>query len=172
MKYTEPSALERRICAVTRAFQASAQRHLLLTGSKGCGKTTLIHALTQGAMPGVRSFLERDENGSPLRVLLSDWRGNGLCVIGQRQGDTMIPVTRTLDEAGAALLRSALTAPGHWICIDEIGYLEEASPIYQQALWRAFEEKRVLAALRKADTPLLRGLRGRRDCLVLDLDLI
>lgn len=121
-------------------------------------------------MPGVRSFLERGGGGMPVRVLLSDRQGGGLCVIGRREGDTMRPAAQALDGPGTELLRKALDAPGEWICIDEVGYLEEASPAYQQALWRSFEEKRVLAVLRKADTPLLRRLRDRKDCLVLDLD--
>ena len=164
--------LEERIFRVGRTFQASGRRHLLLTGSKGCGKTTLINALAEDTIPGVRSFLERNEHGHPVRVLLSDRRGNGLCVIGQREGDAMAPVIQALNETGTELLFSARAAPGQWLCIDEIGYLEQASVPYQQALWRAFEEKRVLAALRKADTPLLCRLRERADCLVLDLDQI
>jgi len=75
-----------------------------------------------------------------------------------------------LDETGTELLRQALAASGEWVCVDEIGYLEETSPAYQRALWELFEEKRVLAALRKADTPLICRLRERTDCLVLDLD--
>ncbi len=121
-------------------------------------------------MPGVRSFLTRDENGAPLQTLLSDRQGRGLCVIGRREGDTMRPVARALDETGTGLLCRALAAPEEWVCVDEIGYLEEASPAYQKALWELFEKKRVLAALRKADTPLICRLRERTDCLVLDLD--
>ena len=37
-------------------------------------------------------------------------------------------------------------------------------------LRRLFDDKRVLAAVRKADTPFLCELRARDDCLVLDLD--
>lgn len=118
----------------------------------------------------MRSFLEQDKSGAPRRVLLSDRQGNGLCVIGRREGDAMRPMTRALDGTGTELLRQALAAPGAWVCVDEIGYLEEASPAYQRALWELFEEKRVLAALRKADTPLIRRLRERTDCLMLDLD--
>lgn len=55
--------------------------------------------------------------------------------------------------------------------MDEIGFLEECSPAYQAALEELFDRKRVIAALRKADTPLLCRLRRRPDCLVLDLDL-
>lgn len=75
-----------------------------------------------------------------------------------------------LDEVGVQLLRRALAAPGEWVCVDEIGFLEESSPLYQQALWQLFEHKQVLAALRKEDLPFLRRLRGRTDCLLLDLD--
>ena len=54
--------------------------------------------------------------------------------------------------------------------MDEIGFLEQSSPAYQAALWELFEQKRVLAALRKADLPFLRRISGRKDCLLLDLD--
>lgn len=162
--------LRRQINYIKHIFQTSARRHLLLTGRKDCGKTTRIDALAGDAVPGVRSFLMRDENRAPFQVLLSDRQGNRSCVIGRRERDTMRPVTRALDETGTGLLRQALAASGEWVCVDEIGYLEETSPAYQRALWELFEEKRVLAALRKADNPLICRLRERTDCLVLDLD--
>lgn len=75
-----------------------------------------------------------------------------------------------LDRTGVQLLRRTLYAPGTWVCVDEIGFLEEASPLYQQAMWQLFEHKRVLAALRKEELPFLIRLRSRADCLLLDLD--
>jgi nucleoside-triphosphatase THEP1 len=71
---------------------------------------------------------------------------------------------------GAAILRTCTLCPDPWAAVDEIGCLEQASPRYQAALLELFDTKRVLAVLRKADTPLLCALRSRSDCLVLDLD--
>lgn len=60
--------------------------------------------------------------------------------------------------------------PGDWVYVDEIGFLEEASPAYQQALWSLFAHKRVLAVLRKEDLPFLRRISAREDVYLLDLD--
>lgn len=56
--------------------------------------------------------------------------------------------------------------------MDEIGFLESASPAYQAELLRLFEQKRVLAAVRRADTAFLEALCRRADCFLLDLDEI
>lgn len=82
----------------------------------------------------------------------------------------MEPVPGVLDTRGVELVRQVLETTGEWAVVDEIGFLEESSSAYQAALWKIFEQKRVLAALRKADLPFLNRLRGRKDCFVLDLD--
>lgn len=82
----------------------------------------------------------------------------------------MEPVPGALDTAGTELVWRVLSAPGDWAAVDEIGFLEQSSPAYQQALWSLFEGKRVLAALRKENLPFLNRLRAREDCFVLDLD--
>lgn len=82
----------------------------------------------------------------------------------------MEPVPGVLDTVGIQLAQRVLAAPGEWVAVDEIGFLEQSSPAYQQALWELFEHKRVLAALRKENLPFLDRLKERADCLVLDLD--
>lgn len=142
-----------------------------MTGRKGCGKTTLIESLIgPEPLPGVRSRVERGADGRPVLVALEERTGPGRCVIGRRRDGKMSAQVPALDGAGVGLLRRALTAPGEWVCVDEIGFLEQSSPLYQQALWQLFEHKRVLAALRKEELPFLRRLRSRGDCLLLDLD--
>ena len=152
-------------------FLASSRRHLLIIGGKGRGKTTLLEALLEHKnIPGLRSGVERGADGIPALVWLEERSGLGRCVIGQRTGAAMEPVPGVLDKAGVELARTVLTAPGEWVAVDEIGFLEQSSPAYQQALWSLFEQKRVLAALRKEDLPFLNRLRARADCFILDLD--
>ena len=142
-----------------------------MTGRKGCGKTTLIESLIgPKPLPGVRSCVERGTDGLPVLVMLKERTGPGRCVIGRRGDGQMSAQVPALDGTGVQLLRRALYTPGEWVCVDEIGFLEEASPLYQQAMWQLFEHKRVLAALRKEELPFLCRLRGRADCLLLDLD--
>lgn len=159
--------------AYTRStFQHSGRKSLLLTGSKGCGKTTLLEALLEeDPLPGLRSCVRRGEDGLPVQVLLARRSGGAPLVIGRRQeGTGMHPEQAALDGPGAQWLEELRRAPGIWAAVDEIGFLESASIPYQRALWALFGKKRLLAVLRKADTPLLEALRGRSDCLVLDLD--
>lgn len=152
-------------------FLASSRRHLLITGGKGKGKTTLLEALLEGqSVPGLRSTVRRGEDGLPRRVILETRNGESRCVIGRRETGRMEPVPGALDARGVELVRQVLKAPGVWAAVDEIGFLEQSSPAYQAALWELFEQKRVLAALRKADLPFLRRISGRKDCLLLDLD--
>ena len=75
-----------------------------------------------------------------------------------------------LDTFGVQALRDAMEGESRWAVVDEIGFLENSSPAYCRALEELFRKKRVLAALRKADSPLLCRLRSREDCLVIDLD--
>ncbi len=117
----------------------------------------------------MRSVAERGPDGKPRRIFLTDRLGDGRYLIGRRETGPMEPVPAGF-ASGAAFLRAAAESPCGWAAVDEIGFLEGCSPVYQAALEELFDCKRVIAALRKADTPLLCRLRARPDCLVLDLD--
>ena len=121
-------------------------------------------------MPGVVSEVERGADGLPARVRLRGRGGGEGCLIGTRGAGAMRPHAAAFDTVGAQLVRDARLARGEWAVVDEIGFLEEASPRYLDELRRLFEEKRVLAVVRKAGTPFLRELCAREDCLLIDLD--
>jgi len=59
---------------------------------------------------------------------------------------------------------------GEWAFIDEIGYLESGCAAYMDAVRTLFDGKRVIAAVRKQDTPFLNAIRGREDAFCVDLD--
>lgn len=92
------------------------------------------------------------------------------CVIGRRRAGGMEPKKQALDTVAVELVEEILQAPEEWAVVDEIGFLEEASPAYQDILLQLFDKKRVLGAIRKEELPFLNRLRARGDCLVLDLD--
>ncbi len=121
-------------------------------------------------VPGIRSATERGADGLPVRVWLEERTGPVRCVIGRRDTGAMNPDGEALNTLGADMLLRALKAPGKWVVVDEVGFLEESSPAYLQTLERLFEEKQVLAVLRKEDRRHLRRLRNREDCFVVDLD--
>lgn len=131
----------------------------------------MLEALLENRpVPGVRSVVERGEDGKPRHIFLADRLGDGRYLVGQRETGPMEPMPAGF-ASGTAFLQAAAESPCPWAAVDEIGFLEECSPAYQAALEELFDRKRVIAALRKADTPLLCRLRRRPDCLVLDLDL-
>lgn len=171
MKPIERPALPWLTACTWNIFKTSGRSSLLLTGSKQTGKTTLLEALLENRpVPGVRSVVERGEDGKPRHIFLADRLGDGRYLVGRRDTGPMEPVPAGF-ASGTAFLQAAAESPCPWAAVDEIGFLEECSPAYQAALEELFDRKRVIAALRKADTPLLCRLRRRPDCLVLDLDL-
>ncbi len=54
--------------------------------------------------------------------------------------------------------------------LDELGYLENSCPEFRQAVEALLDAKRVLAIVRKQDTPFLTALCARQDAFVVDLD--
>lgn len=75
-----------------------------------------------------------------------------------------------LDHFGVQAIEHAKSASGCWAVIDEVGFLENASPAYCRALLRLFDQKRVAAVLRKKDTALIDAIRSRTDAVCFDLD--
>lgn len=156
---------------IWNSFRASGKRHLLLTGGRGSGKTTLLGFLCPEPLPGVTTWADPGK-----AVYLREESTGRETVIGlfdsTRPGaeNKMQPVSRGLQALGVDALRRCLQQPGSWVRVDEIGYLELTCPEYCQALRRLFEEKQVLAAVRKQDAPFLNELLHRQDVFVVDLD--
>ena len=158
------------------SFRSSAKRHLLLTGGRGSGKSTLCRALAAqispgAALPGVTTWAEAgravwlEENGRGLRAAVGRF-DPGLPGPERR----MRPVDEALRGFGAAALARAAAAAGPWAVVDEVGYLETGCPPYREALLALFAQKRVLAVVRKQAQPFLQGLCRRPDAYCLDLD--
>lgn len=55
--------------------------------------------------------------------------------------------------------------------LDELGYLENSCPEFRQAVEALLDAKRVLAIVRKQDTPFLTALCARQDAFVVDLTI-
>ncbi len=156
---------------IWNSFRASGKRHLLLTGGRGSGKTTLLGSLCPDPLPGVTTwadpgkavYLREESTGKETVIGLFDSTRPGA-------ENKMQPVSRGLQTLGVDALRRCLQQSGSWVRVDEIGYLELTCPEYCQALRRLFEEKQVLAAVRKQDAPFLNELLHRQDVFVVDLD--
>ena len=156
---------------IWNSFRASGKRHLLLTGGRGSGKTTLLGSLCPEPLPGVTTWADPGK-----AVYLREESTGRETVIGRFDPtlpgleNKMQPVSRGLQTLGVDALGRCLQQPGSWVRVDEIGYLELTCPEYCQALRQLFEEKQVLAAVRKQDAPFLNELLHRQDVFVVDLD--
>lgn len=156
---------------IWNSFRASGKRHLLLTGGRGSGKTTLLGFLCPEPLPGVTTwadpgkavYLREESTGKETVIGLFDSTRPGA-------ENKMQPVSQGLQTLGVDALRRCVQQPGSWVRVDEIGYLELTCPEYCQALRRLFEEKQVLAAVRKQDAPFLNELLHRQDVFAVDLD--
>ena len=157
------------------AFRSSGKRHLLLTGGRGSGKTTMLRALTaflapevppgvtSWAEPGRGVFLQENATGARRQVGVFDPALQG-------PENRMRPLADGFAGFGAAALGHCAEAPGDWATVDEVGYLETTSPAYTAALEKLFARKRVLAAVRRQQLPFLRALCARADVFLVDLD--
>ncbi len=157
--------------SILRSFQSSGKRHLLLTGSRGIGKSTrfreLLPLLSSEAIPGITSQLIQQENRR--QVILREKGTANEALIGE-SSKGMQPVEAGFLDLGIPALERAIASNSPWIAIDELGFLESSCPAFQEAVLRCFEKKQVIAVLRKQDTDFLNRLRSREDVFLLDLD--
>lgn len=156
---------------IWNSFRASGKRHLLLTGGRGSGKTTLLGSLCPEPLPGVTTwadpgkavYLREESTGRETVIGLFDSTRPG----AENKMQPLFPGLQTL---GVDALGRCVQHPSPWMQVDEIGYLELSCPEYCQALRQLFEEKQVLAAVRKQDAPFLNELLHRPDVFSVDLD--
>lgn len=159
--------------AVYRAFQSSGRRHLLLTGSRGAGKTTLIDKMLSripvGECDGLKSTLHPGQE-----VVLRDPLTGREAVIGTwnacAERSYMEVNPSGFLQLGGEVLDRAIQGNRQWFAIDEIGFLETSVPQYCAQILKLMEKKRLLAAVRKQELPFLKALVEREDALVIDLD--
>lgn len=168
-------------------FRSSGKRHLILTGERGSGKTTLLKkllalygkefcksaAVCPNDLPGFTTYAVRSNTSGndphktmPSCIRLTDHTTGKETVIGIPQNGSMQPVADGFLSVGIDAVSHALHASGDFVCIDEIGFLEESCPQFTDALWTLFEKKRVLAVLRDQKLPFLEKLKNRPDVLV------
>ena len=158
--------------SILRSFRASGKRHLLLTGGRGSGKTTLLRALMPSLCPDAPMLLTAAVPGR--WVEMRDAAG-ATAVIGRFDAalppgeNRMRPVPAGFAAVGLPALQR-MAAAGGWAVLDELGYLESGCTDFQQSVLDLLKVCRVLAVVRKQDTPFLRALCADPDAFVYDLD--
>ena len=158
--------------SIWNSFLSSSKRHIVITGGRGKGKTTLLgklfpdsslHGVTTYAVPKQAVYLR--ENGTENSLTVGKYDDN---LPGNE--NKMRPCTENFNSFGVALLERLALCEDEWISIDEIGYLETECPSYCRAIARLMEKKRVAAVVRKQALPFLQSLCERSDVFLIDLD--
>ena len=161
--------------SIWRSFAAGNKRHLLLTGGKGSGKTTLhrqlMAILTDSVIPGITTWAKAGE-GVYLRDNLTEKESRIGIYDRQLPGteNKMRLLQEGLSELGIPALRDGRKQDTEWFTIDEIGYLESGCQVYGEELNCLMNEKHLLACVRKEELTFLKELTGRPDVFLVDLD--
>lgn len=154
--------------SIWNSFRNSGKKHLLLTGTRGIGKSTLLKKLVPQGLPGLTTWAVPGQG-----VYLAENGTNHQAAIGIFDAQSN-PLMKTVPEGflqlGIPALRHCQTGDGLWVSIDEIGFLETGCAEYRTALLDLFEKKQVIAVVRKQNTPFLTSLLSREDAFVIDLD--
>ena len=160
--------------SIISSFRASGKRHLLLTGGRGTGKTTLLRALVPLLCPGAQEITTAAYPADCVEIRESV--DGKIAVIGRFDPalppgeNRMRPVADGFLLLGVPALHRMAAGESEWAVLDELGYLENSCPEFRQAVEALLDAKRVLAIVRKQDTPFLTALCARQDAFVVDLD--
>lgn len=156
---------------IWNSFQNSKKQHIIITGNRGVGKSTLLHQLFPNTLPGVTTWAIPQT-----AVYLKDNTSNETVKVGvfdstiNKTENKMTLCSDGFSILGIETLKNALLSNSEWISIDEIGYLESQCRDYLDMVMRVMDEKHVIAIVRKQNLSHLKKLCERNDVFLIDLD--
>ena len=112
------------------SFRVSGKRHLLLTGGRGTGKTTLLRALVPLLCPGAQEITTAAYPAD--RVEIRESVGGKIAVIGRFDPalppgeNRMRPVADGFLLLGVPALHRMAAGESEWAVLDELGYLDNS----------------------------------------------
>ena len=146
--------------------------HVLITGARGVGKSTLIRRVTEALNRPMWGFLTKRDN-----TLTNEEKGTPVYIhevgkapvqaeenlIGYGGNGRVSVVPETFDR-WAEKLRVPVPRD-HLILMDELGFMESSSPEFCSAVLTLLEGNTpIIAAVREKDTPFLNALRAHPNC--------
>lgn len=151
-------------------FHQSKKNHLLITGTRGSGKSTFFSKLCSNLpIVGIKTKAIFTKHTHPDHITLTDLMGEHEVILASFANGKMNAMIETFETVGV----KRLLCDSLWIGIDEIGFLEQDCPKYQAAILSCFDHQRVIAVIKKEkETPLIKALKMRNDVFLVDLDLI
>lgn len=162
--------------SIMKSFLNSGKKHIIITGSKGHGKSTLLHELTallvtdNRILPGITTYLVPEEC-----VKLRDNLTGEEALIGEFVEGKGHRRVRAIENGfrllGVKALQNAIKCHTEWASIDEIGFLESREETFKESIRELLNKKRVLCSIRKQNLDFLNELKNRQDVYVIDVDV-
>lgn len=157
--------------SIWTSFLASGKKHLVITGQRQTGKTTLVShfpisrtGIITWAEPGRGVYMKESLTGESVQIGAFDPTKKG-------DKNLMTPCINAFTSFGTSALSRCAQSEAEFILIDEIGYLEASIVPYTDAIVDLMAKKRLVAVLRKQDLPFLNYICTRDDVFLVDLDL-
>ena len=156
--------------------QIQSKKHIIITGAIGSGKSTLLKALKDklcltDSAPGLitwnvpRKAVYMSKIGDAEPTLIGEFNPHS-----QSLRNRMRPVPDGFNIYGVSALTDFINDDSEWVTIDEIGFLESDCQPYLDKLTELFDQKRIIAVVRKQDIKHINDIINREDALVIDLD--
>lgn len=156
---------------IWNSFLNSNKKHIIITGTRGIGKSTLLKNLFQNPIPGITTWAEPRK-----AVYLKENISNQISKVGiydptlEGMENKMRLWGDGFATLGITALKNALQSESEWISIDEIGYLESLCTDYLNMITQAMKTKHIIAVVRKQNLPHLKKMQERDDVFLIDLD--
>jgi nucleoside-triphosphatase len=160
-------------CIETDLVGGSSGRHILITGSPGVGKTTLIAALVD-RLPGTKAgFFTREirEGGLRTGFMIETLDGKTeVLAEASRVGFPRVGKYRVLTESLRSVAVPAMLKRADIIIIDEIGKMEAAYEGFVPAVLTALSgHPTVMATIAGRGTAAIEEIKRRADVLVFEV---
>lgn len=161
--------------STNREKEGSFVRHLVITGVRQIGKSTLANRyLTARGVEyaGYRTKVREQTEVGPIYEMEELLTGNRQ-PISRLEGDHIAGIPETFEGFGAEVIRRGMESDASVLLLDEIGRFERSSPQFLSALMDSFSTKQqVVAVLKQEKLPYLEAIKAREDILLVDLDTI
>ena len=150
-------------------------KHIVVTGAKQVGKSTLVNQyLQKRGVPyaGYRTKRIATTNAGPIYALESILTGKKQAISAYCDGKIQ-GLSATFDSFGTNVVHIAMHTDASILLFDEIGRFERNSKPFLCAINEAFScGKQVIVVLKKEELPHLIRIRQRKDICLLDLDIM